>query len=177
LTAKFDPVSGEHGRVGAWIFGEDICKRNAAVLMLSGLATLIFSTLLVVTASILILGSRRGARPAAQKARPVATMVAMTSAVGLLLSSAALYLTYRPYWYIFQGAILNGDRTQAQDLRAFLNSTEMVFGLQPSLSPNSQYYFWAGVTSVAVTGLILILLRHFLGRARALALRHSPRVP
>ncbi len=121
LAGKFDPVSGAHTRFhGEWVFGQYISSRNAAVLKISGLMILIFSGLMVVAASILIVGSRRGARPAAQRARPVATMVALTSAVGLLLSSATLYLTYRPYWYIFQGAILNGGRSQALDLRDFL---------------------------------------------------------
>ena len=177
LAVKFDPVSGEHGRLGGWIFGQYICKRNAAVLMVSGLMMLIFSGLLVITASMLISGSSRGAGPAAQAAKPVATLVAMTSAVGVLLSSATLYLTYRPYWYIFQGAILNGDRSQARDLRAFLDSTRM---FSPSvylyLSPNFRFYFWAGVILLGVIGLILILLRHFRGRARANGLQHSPRV-
>ena len=177
LTAKFDPVSVEHGRFGGLIFGWEVCKRNAAVLLVTGLMMLIFSGLLVTTVSVLIAGSRRGARTTPEKTRPVATMVAMTSAVGLLLSSATLYLTYRPYWYIFQGAILNGDRTQAQDLRAFLSSTEMAFGVQRSLAPDYQYYFWTGVTLLGVVGLALILLRHILGRTRAPALRHSPRVP
>ncbi|MGO9273850.1 MAG: hypothetical protein ACLQOO_27020 [Terriglobia bacterium] len=177
LAVKFDPVSGANARRGQWIFGLDTCKRNAAVLMVSGLMILIFAALLVVTASILIAGFRRGAGRAAQAAKPAATLVAMISGVGLLFSAAALYLTYRPYWYLFQGVILNGDRSQARDLRAFLNSTRMSFGLQLYLSPDDQYYFWAGVILLGVIGLTLILLRQFRGRTRADGLQHSPRVP
>jgi len=177
LAAKFDPVSGGNAKRGEWIFGLDICKRNAAVLMVSGLMILIFSALLVVAASILIAGSCRGAGRAAQAAKPAATLMAMISGVGLFLSSAALYLTYRPYWYIFQGVILKGDRSEAQDLRAFLNSTRMIFGLQLDLSPQSRAYFWAGVILLGVIGLTLILLRHFGGRTRADGLQHSPHVP
>ncbi|HMD97724.1 MAG TPA: hypothetical protein VKM93_10405 [Terriglobia bacterium] len=177
LAVKFDPASGANAWRGQWTFGLDICKRNAAVLMISGLMILIFCALLVATASILIAGSRREAGHAAQTAKPAATLVAMISGVGLLFSSAALYLTYRPYWYLFQGVILNGDRSQARDLRAFLNSTRMIFGLQLGLSPQSQAYFWAGVILLGVIGLTLILLRHFGGRTRADGLQHSPRVP
>ena len=177
LAVKFDPVSRANAWRGQWIFGLDICKRNAAVLMVSGLMILIFSALLVVTASILIAGSRRGTGHAAQTGKPVATFVAMISGVGLLFSSAALYLTYRPYWYLFHGIILNGDRRQARDLRAFLNSTRMIFGLQLNLSLQSQAYFWAGVILLGVIGLTLILLRHFGGRTRASGLQHSPHVP
>ena len=140
---------------------------------------LIFSGLVVVAGSVVIVGSRRGARPAAQRAKPVATIVALTGAVGLLLSSATIYLTYRPYWYIFQHAILNGDRSQTRDFRDFLMATHMLPGIAPNsfLVVNFQFYFWAGVILLGVAGLVFILLRHFLGRARALALRHSPRVP
>ncbi|HEV2233249.1 MAG TPA: hypothetical protein VGV68_07580 [Terriglobia bacterium] len=174
LAVKFDPKSEAHVWRGGWIFGQEICQRNAAVLMASGLMFLIFSGILVVAIPVLIAGSRRSARPAVERARPMATMVVLTSGVGLLFSSVMLYLTYRPYWYIFQSAILNGDSSQARDLRAFLNSTQMVFGLDLYLSPGDRANFWWAVTSLAVAGLGFILLRHALGRARIPALRHSP---
>jgi hypothetical protein len=60
---------------------------------------LIFSGMAVIATSILLAGSRPGARPAAQRARPVATMIVVTSAVGLLFSCVTLYLTYRPSVY------------------------------------------------------------------------------
>jgi hypothetical protein len=180
LTAKFGPVKGEHaGFPGEPAFGVYISRRNAAVVEISGLMILIFSGLVVVATSILIAGSRRGARPAARSAKPVATMVVLTSAVGLLFSSVTLYLTYRPYWYIFQNAILSGDRVQSRDLRDFLNATQMLPGVSPrvyvvlldallySRSPSFLFYVWTGVTLLGVSGLALILLRHLLGRPRA----------
>jgi hypothetical protein len=96
----------------------------------------------------------------------------LTSAVGLLLSSATVYLTYRPYWYIFQRAILNGDRSQTRDFRDFLMATQWLSGVGPHsyLLVNLPFYFWTGVTLLGVIGLALILLRHFLGRPHA----HAP---
>lgn len=180
LAAKFDPVKGEHaGFPPQSTFGMKTSERNAAVVEISGLMILIFSGLVVVATSILIAGSRRSARPAAQRARPVATMVVLTSAVGLLFSSVTLYLTYRPYWYIFQSATLNGDRVQSNDLRYFLNDIPMLPGVSPHLnnvllnallysgSPSFLFYVWTGLTLLGVSGLVLILLRHFLGRPRA----------
>jgi hypothetical protein len=133
---------------------------------------LIFSGLLVVAGSVVIVGSRRGAGLAAQRAKPVATVVTLAGAVGLLLSSATIYLTYRPYWYIFQHAILNGDQSQTRDFRDFLMATRVVSGVGPHsyLLVNFPFYFWAGVILLGVAGLVLILLRHFLGRVHA----HSP---
>ena len=179
LAAKFDPVEGEHlGFPGESAFGLDISRRNAAVVEISGLMILVFCGLAVVATSILIAGSRRGARPAAQRAKPVATLVVLTSAVGLLFSSVTLYLTYRPYWYFLQSAILNGERTDTRDLRMFLMYTQSPPGISPhhyilldallySRSPSFLFYVWTGVTLLGVIGLALILLRHFLGRPRA----------
>jgi hypothetical protein len=179
LAAKFDPVKGKQaGFPGELAFGLDISRRNAAVVEISGLMILIFCGLVVVATSILIAGSRRGARPAAQRAKPLATMVVLTSAVGLLFSSVTLYLTYRPYWYFFQSAILNGERTQTRDLRMFLMYTQRLPDIPPhhymlldallySRSPSFLFYFWTGVTLLGVSGLALILLRHFLGRPHA----------
>jgi hypothetical protein len=179
LATKFDPVKGKQvGFPGESAFGWNTSRRNAAVVEISGLMILIFSGLVVIATSILIAGSRRAARSAAQRAKPVATMVVLTSAVGLLFSSVTLYLTYRPYWYIFQSAILSGDRVQTRDLQEFLTSTQMLPGVPPRLyllldallysrSPSFLFYVWTGVTLLGVSGLVLILLRHFLGRPRA----------
>jgi hypothetical protein len=138
-----------------------------------------FCGLMVVAAAMLITRSRKGGQPAAPRTSPVATIVALTSAMGLLLSSATIYLTYRPYWYIFQRTILNGDRSQAPDLRHFLAAIRGLPGLKPGsyLPRNLPVYFWAGVTLLGVVGLVLILLRHFLGRPRANRLQHNPRQP
>ena len=177
LAAKFDPVKGKPaGFAGESAFGRSTSQRNAAVVSISGLMILIFSGLVLVATSILIVGSR-GARPAAQRARPVATIVILTSAIGLLFSSVTLYLTYRPYWYIFQSAILTGDRVQTRDLDEFLISTQTLPGVPHRLnilldallysgSPSFLFYVWAAVTLLGVSGLALILVRHFLGRPR-----------
>ncbi len=183
LAAKFDPVQGKRADFpGESAFGLATSERNAAVVEISALMILVFVGLLAIALSILIVGSRRGARVAAKRARPVATIVVMTTAVGALFSSITLYLTYRPYWYIFQSAILSGERVQTRDLGAFLNAIKMPLGLSPradislwnallySGSPTFLFYVWTGVTLLGVSGLILILLRHLLGRPHV----HSP---
>jgi hypothetical protein len=140
---------------------------------------IIFSGLMVVAASVLIASSRRARRPHAPRTSPVATIVALASAMGLLLSTATIYLTYRPYWYIFQRAILNGDRSQARDLSDFLMALRVLpgIGLGSDLTANLPTYFWTGVTLLGVIALVLIVLRHFPGRSRASRLQQNPRVP
>ena len=179
LVAKFDPARGAHaGLAGESAFGRDTSERNAAVVEIAGLMILLFSGLVVIALSILIAGSRRKARPAAKRAKPVATIVVLTSAVGLLFSSVTLYLTYRPYWYIFHTAILNGDGVQSRDLQEFLTSMQALPGVPHRLhvlmvallysgSPSFLFYVWVGVTLLGVIGLALIVLRRFLGQTRA----------
>ena len=182
FAAKFDPANGKRaGLPGESALGRDTSERNAAVVEISGLMILFFSGLVVIALFILIAGSRRKARPAAKRAKPVATIVVLTSAVGLLFSSVTLYLTYRPYWYIFHTAILSGDRVQTRDLQEFLAYMQTLPGVPHRLnvlmvalfysgSPSFLFYVWAGVTLLGVVCLALILLRHILGRPRA----HAP---
>jgi len=136
----------------------------------------VFSALIAMAAAVLIIGSREAARPATRRVRPVATVVALTCAMGLLLSSATIYLTYRPYWYIFQRTILKGDRSQTRDLFDFLISTRMPLVLGPRRDVSISVYFWAGVILLGVMGLILIFLRQFRGHARTNNVRPSPHV-
>jgi hypothetical protein len=183
LAAKFDPVKGEHaGLPPQSTFGLDTSRRNAAVVEISGLMIIVFCGLVVIATSILIAGSRKNARPVAQRAKPVAAIVVLTSAAGLLFSSVTLYLTYRPYWYIFQSAIQSGDNVQTADFRYFLFGSQMIPGVSSRLhialldalfysrSPSFLFYVWAGVTLLGVIGLVLILLRRIRGRPRT----HAP---
>jgi hypothetical protein len=176
LAAKFDPIKGEHPEMPMEsAFGMKTAQRNAAVVEVSGLMVILFGGLVLAAIAILIIAKRPGARP-------VATMVFLTSAAGLLFSSVTLYLTYRPYWYIFQSAIQSGDRVPTTDLSFFLQDLSMLLGVSPqgytvllnallySGSPSFLFYVWAGVTLLGISGLVLILLRHFLGRPRA----HAP---
>lgn len=163
----------------------DTSRRNAAVVQISGPMILVFSGLIFVTAAILVVASRNE-RPSEHRSRPVATVVVLASAVGLLFSCVTLYLTYRPYWYIFQNAITSGGQSNTRDLAFLLNDTNLLPGVPRSVymdvflysgSPTFLFYFWTGVTLFSVIGLLLILLRHLLGRPASAGLPHSPRVP
>jgi hypothetical protein len=173
-------VSGGLAKPGErWVFGAYVSGRNALVLQVSSLIMVILCALLLVAASVLIAGIRQGGSSGAARIHPWATVLALISAVGLLLSSATIYLTYRPYWYIFQRAVLDGDRSQARDLREFLSAIQFPPGFDLGRSPRFDValYFWAGVTLLAVAGLVLIILRHFPGRVGTNRLHNNPRVP
>jgi hypothetical protein len=174
LISIFHPVRGIQARFyDEWVFGQETSRRNAAVLQIASLMMLVFSALIVIAASVLIIGGR-AARPVAPRAKPVATVVALTSAMGLLLSSATVYLTYRPYWYIFQRSILKGDRSQSRDLLDFLLSIRTLSGIAPySVRASLPVYFWTAVILLGIIALIFILLRHLRGNTRADELQPS----
>ena len=100
----------------------------------------------------------------------MAAVVGLTGAAGLLLSSAPLYVTYRPYWVIFQLAILTGDGSEAGELASFLAQTQLLFGFhlifQREYLP---FYLWTGVTLLGVIGLLLLVMQHFRRRPRGTA--------
>jgi len=179
LAAKFDAASGKEGRPRSEpAFGRETALRNAAVVEVSGLMIVVFLLLGAIAVVIVIAGGRRSASVVALRAKPVAVIVLLTSALGALFSSVTLYLTYRPYWYIFHSAVLDGAGLQTPDLQEFLASMQALQGtphnanallnaLFFSGSPGFLFYVWAGVTLLGVIGLALILLRHFLGQTRA----------
>lgn len=180
LLTKFDP----HRTFYSWYaenyaFRTDTALRNAAVLQISSLLMILFCGLMLASASILI-ARRSSLRPPAQRWTAAAAITAVTSAAGLLLSSATLYVTYRPYWYIFQRAVQNGDTSQSRDLGAFLAATHALPGVREGgglFYYNLPIYFWTGVILLGVIGLIFILARHLLDRPQAPQLQPSPRVP
>jgi hypothetical protein len=175
LVVKFEPSRAEWQQThDELVFRAEMLSRNALVLEISGLLTLVFSGLLAIAASILIASSRRGARLDVRSARPAATLVTSISGAGLLLSSATIYLTYRPYWYMFQRALVNGDETQTSDLLRFLGLTQYLPGVRPR---DFRVQFWWGVILLGIFGLILILLRQLRGHAPADTIQHSARVP
>ncbi len=183
LAAKFDPQQGLNPGVSQGsTFGTTTAARNAAVVEMSGLMILIFAGFAALALAILIAGTRRDAGQVTQRVRPVAIIVVLSSAAGMLFSSVTLYLTYRPYWYIFQSAIQTGDRLPSSDLHFFLNDLSTPSGLSPHIlrtllnallysgSPSFLFYVWMGVTLLGVGGLILIVLRRLRGGPRA----HAP---
>jgi hypothetical protein len=172
LAARMHPATGGNDwMAGRWVFGQQVSSRNAAFLQLSGLMMLVFSASLLVAGSTLIAGSLRGEASAGSRAKPVATAVVLASGVGLLVSSATLYLTYRPYWYIFQRAILNGDWSQTRDLRDFLIAAQAPPGM--GHHPYLPVYFWMVVALLGLIGLAVILLRHFRGQPQTGSLQRS----
>lgn len=128
---------------------------------------------LVVVCALVILKQSGSLRPTALRVNRITAALSVTGAVGLLLSSAALYITYRPYAKIFERFIRAGDMSHVQELSDFLGSTQALLGAGDFYKTRDFiFYFWAGVTVLAAIGLLLMTLRHFFGH-RGQPLGHS----
>ena len=91
-------------------------------------------------------------------------------AVGLLLSSVTLYVSYWPYAEIVQRFIHTGDESRIRELSEFLGYTLVLLGAQGFKNRlDCVFYFWFGVTALCVIALLLMAVRHFRNRPRAKA--------
>ncbi len=152
--------------LGAPVFGREVAVRNALVLHAATLALILFLIFMVFAGAALALGVLRRSRHVPPRPQSVAWAALLASALGFLISSATIYLTYRPYWYINQNQMLSGQRSPDGADRSFLTVAQSLqyYGVPAA---NVSLYFWIGVILLGAIGLVLILLRHFLGRPRA----------
>lgn len=159
LGKKYAPASQSSALAHKPVFGDYVAKRNAFVLQISALMVLIFSGLLIAAVSILAAAGTDGNRFGLARQGALVFMT-LTSAAGLLLSSATVYLTYRPYSYLLHGALPSGVAGQDSGLRNFLTAIHSLPGIDGNLYAKLPVYFWVAVILAAVAGLTLILLRH-----------------
>jgi len=82
-------------------------------------------------------------------------------AVGLLLSSAALYATYRPYAEIFQRYLHTGDESQLPLLSSFLGHSGILLGFEGFRAGDVRVYFWFAVTALCVLALLVAVIPFF----------------
>lgn len=171
LAGKFgSPVFTPAPEHPEWVWGHDISMRNGAVFQIASLVMVVFSVLFISAAMVLWVARGPGNKPGKQTLKLAATTVTFASAVGVLLASATVYLTYRPYWYILQHAIQTGDSGQTRDLMTFLLAIRSLAMIEAALSTDFPIYLWAGVTLLCVLGLLIIFLRHIPGPPHA----HAP---
>lgn len=178
LMTKMQPGSSPAAMEGKWVFGRYTARRNALVLQIAGIMTLLFAALMLAAAFFALVLRRRAATPDMRRARAAGTLAGLAGGAGLLLSSATVYLTYRPYSYIFQRAMLSGDRSQTRDLQDFLAATRALpFSWQPGgFGWYFPVYFWEGVILLGAVGVAFIFLRHLRHHAQADSFEAHPRV-
>jgi hypothetical protein len=144
----------------------DVSRWNALITRVSGLALLFCAALLSICALGVFLRGR-ALKLSSLRTSSLTLAVGLGSAVGILISSAMLYVSYRPYSQIIQRYIASGDKGQLPELSQFLADTQLPIGSQSYQDPwHFVFYFWFAVVALCVLTLLLVVFWR---------LRHPPR--
>jgi|HubBroStandDraft_4_1064222.scaffolds.fasta_scaffold05574_5 hypothetical protein len=156
------------------IQGSDVSHWNAFLVRLSGLVML-FCTALLLLCGLGVVIRNRSLKLGSLHPSRATLALGFSAAVGSLLSSAILFVSYRPYAELLQRSLSKGDDTQLFELSAFLRDTQLPIGSQFNLGPGSWYvgssrvvfYFWLALTILCALAFLIAVLRHFHHRTRA----------
>ena len=156
--------------------GSDRSHWNAFLVRLSGLLMLSCAMLLLLCALGVVVRNRLARIDSLQPSR-VTLALGFSAAVGWVISSAVLFVSYRPYSELLHRFLSKGDDAQLSELSAFLRDTQLPFGSQFNFGPDSWYvassrvvfYFWLAISILCALALLIAVLRHFQTRPRASA--------
>jgi len=141
--------------------GSEVSHWNSFLVKASGLVILSSGGLLL-TCALAIIVRGKSLRLSALRPSRLTLVVGLIGAVGALLSSAVLYVSYRSYAEILQRFIRNGDETSLTELSSFLDTTRLPLGAQGFLDVwRFVSYFWLGVVLLCMLALLVAVLRRF----------------
>lgn len=152
--------------------GSDVSLWNAFLVRLSGLGILICATLLSLCALGVVIRNR-SLRLASLHPSRLTLALGSGAAIGSLLSSAVLFVSYRPYSELFQRFLGKGDDASLSELSNFLRDAQHPLGSRFSLgtwyvsSSMMVFYFWFAVTILCALALLIAVFHHFQTRPRA----------
>lgn len=177
LADQFDKAADqERTLLNNRVQGSDVSHWNAFLVRLSGLLMLSCAALLLFCALGVVVRNRSVRIGSFQPSR-ITLAIGFSAAVGWLVSSAVLLVSYWPYSELLQRFLSKGDDAQLSEVTAFLRDTQLPLGSQFNRGPGSWYvassrvvfYFWLAVTIFCSLALLVAVLRHFLTRRPATA--------
>jgi hypothetical protein len=134
----------------------DVSRWSANLIKTAGVAMLLCAGILL-TCLVHVVRKRQLLRPNSLGLGRITTAFGIGAAVGLLLSSAILYVTYRPYAEIFQGYLHTGDESQLPLLSSLLGHTGVLLGSE-GFNGDVRVYFWFVVSALCVLALLLAVI-------------------
>jgi hypothetical protein len=154
--------------------GSDVSLWNAFLVRLSGLLMLFCAVLLLLCVLGIVVRSRSLRLSSLHPSR-LTLALGFGAAVGSLLSSAVLFVSYWPYSELLHRFLSKGDDSQLSDLSAFLRDAQRPLGSRFSMgtwylsSSMMVFYFWFAVALLCALALAIAVLRHFQTRSRTSA--------
>lgn len=137
-------------------------NRNARILGLAGIVMFLCLAILPLCAIVTI--ARSGSIKLSKLRSGLFTRVlARCSVIGLLISTAALYLSYRPYAEMFRTYLRGGDPTSLLTVGAFLN--DLNYSQTPPVHQalyslwTFPMYFWAGIIVLCFVAFALVMAK------------------
>ena len=166
----------EHALLQSRFSGSEVSHWNAFLVRLSGLSILLCAVLLLLCALGVVIRNRSLRLGSLLPSRLTLTL-GFAAAVGALLASAVLFVSYRPYAKLLQRFLSKGDDAHLPELSAFLRDARLPLGSQFHLGPESWYvgawqivfYFWLVLTISCVIALAIAIFRHYQMRPRPAA--------
>jgi hypothetical protein len=152
--------------------GSDVTRWNSLLVRLSGLLILFFACLLALCVIGVMIRSH-SVKLTSLRSSVLTLTLAFSSAVGVLLSSAVLFVSYWPYSHALQRFVSAGDESGLAELSNFLGNSQLPLGSGLRIGSwyvevsNVVFYFWFAVAILCVLALLLAILRHFQTRPRA----------
>jgi hypothetical protein len=145
---------------------------NANILGASGIALFLCASVLLVCAVVTLARSLR-AQPRNLQSGPLTNLLGGASAVGVLVSSSALYLSYRPYDELVRAYLRDGDPSHLQTLIVFLSflnydSYPPKVGTLYNLR-DFPVYFWAATIVLCIFAVIFVAVRYVSNLRRSTA--------
>jgi hypothetical protein len=164
----------EHTLLRSRFRGSDVSHWNAFLLRLSGLLMLFCASLLLLCVLGVVVRNRSLRLGSLRPSRLTLTL-GLGAAIGSLLSSAVLFVSYMPYSDLLLRFLNKGDDAGLSELSAFLSDAQLPIGSQFYLGPGSWYVastdvvfdFWFAITILCALALLIAVFRHFQTRPRA----------
>jgi hypothetical protein len=148
--------------------GDVVSQWNAQISKASGLL-LLFSGVLLLTCALAVIVRKRSLRLSSLHPSHLTLSLGMGGAIGSLLGSVMLYVSYRPYAEILQRFIRTGDYSRFPQLAEFLAETKVPLGTHNFYQARDfAFYFWFAVVVLCLAGLLFVVWR-FQHRSRASA--------
>lgn len=154
--------------------GSSVPHWNAFLIRLAGLLMLFCAAVLVICALGVMVRSR-SVKLSSFRPSPLTLALGFASAIGALLSSAVLFVSYWPYSQLFQRFLKTGDDFHLSELSSFLGDTQLPLGSDFNLgswyvgSTNAVFCFWLAVTILCAVAFLIAVFRHFQTRPRTTA--------
>jgi hypothetical protein len=153
--------------------GSEVSHWNAFLVRLSGLAMLLCAVLLLLC-TVGVIVRNRSLRLSSLHPSRLTLVLGAVAAIGAILSSAVLFVTYRPYSELLHRFLSNGDDPGKPELSAFLRDAQLPIGSHFFIGQGSWYvasqsivfYFWFAVTILCVLALATAVFRHYQTRPR-----------